>query len=74
MANHLSRIPTAPKPCPINDKFPDEQLLAAQPTFPYYADTVNYLATGDFPTELTIHKKNKVKSDSKYYVWDEPYL
>ena len=45
VANHLSRIPNAPSnKLPINDDFPDEQLLA---TFrePWFADIASYLVT-----------------------------
>lgn len=63
MADHLSRILTSQEFNPINDKFPDEQFLAAYQIFPRYADMVNYLAAGELPEELTRHEKNKVKSD-----------
>ncbi|XP_021741174.1 uncharacterized protein LOC110707470 [Chenopodium quinoa] len=41
---------------------------------PWYADIVNYLVTGTFPPTLTKPQKNKIKSDSKYYLLDDPYL
>jgi len=45
IANHLSRVPKAPSnELPINDSFPDEQLLAAF-RGPWFADIINYLVT-----------------------------
>jgi len=49
-ANHLSRIPNSP--CielPINDNFPDEQLLVAFKE-PWFTDIVNYLVTNQTPS------------------------
>ena len=51
VADHLSRIPNAPiEIIPINENFPDEHI----PTMcnePRYADIVNYLATGQTPSD-----------------------
>jgi len=50
IADHLSRVPNAPSnELPINDNFPDEQLLA---TFkePWFADIVNYLVINQTPS------------------------
>ncbi len=41
---------------------------------PWYADLVNYLVTKVVPFDLTRAKKEKLKSEAKYYVWDDPYL
>ena len=42
VVDHLSRIPNAPhNELPINDDFPDEQLLVAFRE-PWFADIVNY--------------------------------
>ena len=41
---------------------------------PYYADIVNYLVTKQLPQELTMAQRNKIKSDAKYYICDDPYL
>ncbi len=35
---------------------------------------VNYLATGQMHGALEADEKAKIRYDSKYYVWDEPYL
>ena len=46
VADHLSRIPNAPTiQAPINEDFLDEHILAILKE-PWYADIVNYLATG----------------------------
>ena len=41
---------------------------------PWYANIVNYLVTKQLPQELTMAQKNKIKSDVKYYIQDDPYL
>ena len=75
VADHLSRIvPRADWPI-MTEFFPDEQLLALyKEDVPWYADIVNYLVTGAFPPTLTKAQKARIKSDSKYYIWDDPYL
>jgi len=46
VANHLSRISNAPIiQALVNEDFPDEHILAIFKE-PWYADIVNYLATG----------------------------
>ncbi|XP_027155128.1 uncharacterized protein LOC113755289 [Coffea eugenioides] len=61
-------------PAPLKDNFPDEHLFVVQKTTPWYADLVNYLVTRTLPNDLSRAQKEKIKSDVKYYVWDEPYL
>ena len=41
---------------------------------PWYADLVNYLVGKILPDDMSKAKKNKIKAEAKYYVWDEPYL
>jgi len=54
MASHLSRIPNAPfEEEPINKDFPDEHILAIFKEPGYADDIVNYLATGQVPSEWT---------------------
>ncbi|XP_043817312.1 uncharacterized protein LOC122724981 [Manihot esculenta] len=74
VADHLSRILTKMETYPINEKFPDEHLFAVQEEEPWYADIVNFLVTGNVPTDLPKYKRDKIKKDARYYVWDEPYL
>ena len=53
IADHLSRISNAPKiQTPINEDFSNEHILAIFKE-PWYADIVNYLATGQLPTDWT---------------------
>ncbi|XP_074302782.1 uncharacterized protein LOC141634660 [Silene latifolia] len=77
VADHLSRIIQEDSLVPqssIKETFPDEALLALMSAEPWYAHIVNYLVLKKFPSGLTRHQRDKVKSDSKYYVWDDPYL
>lgn len=74
VADHLSRIASTEKPLPLKDRFPDEHLFEMKTMVPWYADIVNYLVTGSTPKELPRSKRDKIKSDSKYYMWDDPYL
>ncbi|KAL0413442.1 UNVERIFIED_CONTAM: Retrovirus-related Pol polyprotein from transposon.6 [Sesamum radiatum] len=74
VADNLSRLITEGDAPPFKDEFPDERLLAAQEIVPWYADLVNFLATHTLPNDLSRAKKEKIRSDAKYYVWDDPYL
>ncbi|KAL0399966.1 UNVERIFIED_CONTAM: Retrovirus-related Pol polyprotein from transposon.6 [Sesamum radiatum] len=74
VADHLSRLITEGDAPPLKDEFPDERLLATQEIAPWYADLVNFLATHNLPNDLSRAKKEKIRSDAKYYVWDDPYL
>ncbi|XP_021631803.1 uncharacterized protein LOC110629197 [Manihot esculenta] len=65
VADHLSQIPSDMETCPINENFPDEYLFATQEEEPWYADIVNYLATGDLPSDLPKYMKDKVKKDAR---------
>lgn len=64
VANHLS--------CLVST----EELLSMMNNqiSPWYADTLNYLAISRLLEELSGYEKHKIKSDSRFYVWDEPYL
>ncbi|XP_042056320.1 uncharacterized protein LOC121800897 [Salvia splendens] len=43
---------------------------------PWFADMANYLVTGELPRsdEISRAQKLKLKSDSRYFYWDDPYL
>ena len=89
VADHLSRIvhdggegPRASLGC-----FPDEslfrmdavsppgaQLLALRSFQPWYAHIVNYLVRGELPPNCSKAQRERIKGESKYYVWDDPYL
>ena len=77
VADHLSRLVREEESLPISETFPDEQLFTLQGKTgkePWFADIVNFLVTGILPHDLSIAQRNKLRNDSKYYFWDEPYL
>jgi hypothetical protein len=75
VADHLSRLPTKEGDIlPINELFPDEQLYAIHGVTPWYADIVNYLETQELPSTLSRAQKDKIKSDARYYFWEDPHL
>ncbi|KAL0355395.1 UNVERIFIED_CONTAM: hypothetical protein Sradi_3986400 [Sesamum radiatum] len=74
VADHLSRLVTDNDPTPLNDEFPDEHLHATQGITPWYTDIVNVLVTGTLPQNLPRIRKDKIKSDAKYFVWDDPHF
>ncbi|WZZ53231.1 hypothetical protein YC2023_053338 [Brassica napus] len=51
-----------------------EEVKATDEKGPWYADIVNYLATGKEPLNLEGYAKKKFYKDVKRYYWDEPYL
>ncbi|XP_076935011.1 uncharacterized protein LOC143601506 [Bidens hawaiensis] len=75
VADHLSRIPLegVDDPMEINERFPDEQLLAVSTT-PWYAHFVNYLATGSIPSHWVKKRRQWFMAQVKQYIWDEPDL
>ncbi|KAK8972557.1 hypothetical protein V6N11_051221 [Hibiscus sabdariffa] len=46
VADHLSRLPISTTDPPVREEFPEENLMMAQSKEPWFADMVNYLATG----------------------------
>ncbi|XP_052732212.1 uncharacterized protein LOC128196172, partial [Vigna angularis] len=74
VADHLSRIAGKEEEIPLNEKFPDEFVFFALTQPPWYAELVNYLAAVVLPIHASRHYIDKLKSDAKYYVWDDPYL
>ena len=74
VADHLSRLVKEESSLPISELFPDEHLFHLKGMFPWYADIVNYLATGNLPDFIGKNKQEKIRSEAKYYVWDDPYL
>ena len=75
VANHLSRLvsETTSEGLPIGDTFPDEQLFALVHC-PWYADIVNYLVTGQIPSQWSSQQKRKFLVDIKKHYFDDPYL
>ncbi|KAK0597787.1 hypothetical protein LWI29_028591 [Acer saccharum] len=80
VADHLSRlvedenVEESTKLVPINENFPDEQLMAVGVNDPWYADIVNYLANDIIPADLNSQAKRRFISITRQYFWDEPYL
>ena len=75
VADHLSRLvpDSNSHGIPIGDSFPDEQLFALV-HYPWYADIVNYLVTGQIPAQWTSQQKKKFLTYIKKYYFDDPYL
>ena len=77
IADHLSRVE---KPAvqeeerEIAENFPDEQLFHLSLQSPGYADIVNFLACGIILPEFSYEKRKKLRTDSRYYIWDGPLL
>ncbi|XP_027356742.1 uncharacterized protein LOC113866050 [Abrus precatorius] len=76
VADHLSRIEGTVDPLPIRDSFPDDYLFALNSidSIPWFVDIVNYLVTSVVPPHASRSQIDKLKSNAKYYVWDDPYL
>ncbi|KAL0723018.1 hypothetical protein Bca4012_037617 [Brassica carinata] len=87
VADHLSRL-RIEGGIPIDEGLREESVVAVIETgkkieevkaaeennLPWYADLVNYLATGKEPLGLTGYEKKKFYKNLKRYYWDEPYL
>ena len=77
IADHLSRAERSTggeEEVELKENFPDEQLFKVSCQLPWYADIVNYLACGVVPSEFTSQQKRKLRTDSRYYIWDDPFL
>ena len=77
IADHLSRVEqneTEKEEAELTENFPDEQLFKVSFQIPWYADIVNYLAYGVVPQEFSYQQKRKLRTDSRYYIWDDPLL
>ena len=71
--DHLSRLvsETTSEDLPIGDTFLDEQLFALV-HYPWYADILNYIVTGQIPSQWTSQQKRKFLVDIKKYYFDDP--
>ena len=78
VVDHLSRLgleETPSEKVPIDDSFPDEQLLAiSHQATPWYADLVNFKVCGVLQPSLSHQQSKKFFFDAKYFVWEEPLL
>ena len=50
----------------IDDYFPDESLLSLSP-MPWFANHINFLATGDLPTHWSTEDKGKFLNEVKNF-------
>ena len=68
VANHLSRVKVEShfEEAQINDEFPDDALCAVE-KLPWFANIVNYLATGELPSEWNMETKKYFLSRAKHY-------
>ena len=77
IADHLSRVEqneVEKEEAELTENFPDEQLFKVSFQIPWYADIVNYLACRVVPQKFSYQQKRKLRTDSKYYIWDGPLL
>ncbi|XP_060202611.1 uncharacterized protein LOC132631028 [Lycium barbarum] len=78
VADHLSRLEDrehVDEAVGINETIPDEQLFALKSAeVLWYADMVNFIVSEIYPPGANHEKKKRILHDSRYYVWDEPYL
>jgi hypothetical protein len=76
VADHLSRIQfETPQPIPVHDSFPNEQLFEITPREPsWYADIINYLATGQIPPHWSRQDKDRFFKQVRFYFCEDPEL
>jgi len=79
VADHLNRIECVSEDSPIRDDFLNDHLyilysiLDSFPT-PWFANIMNYLVASVFPPLASKAQNDKIKSDAKHYIWDDPYF
>ena len=77
IADHLSRLEKTTeeeKGGELAENFLDEQLFLLSVQTPWYADIVNYLACGLMSYEFNSQQKIKLRTDSIFYIWDDPLI
>ena len=77
IADHFSRLEKTTeeeKEIEIAENFLVEQLFVLSVQVPWYVDIVNYLACGIMPPEFSHQQKRKLRTDSRFYIWDDPLL
>ena len=77
ITDHLSRVErnkAEEEETKLKENFPDEQLFQLSFQMPWYADIVNYLDCVVVPSEFSHQHKRKLRTDSMYYIWDDPLL
>ena len=77
IVDHLSRLEKTTeeeKEIEIAENFLDEKLFVLPVKIPWYADIVNYLACGIMPPEFSHKQRRKLRTDNRFYSWDDPLL
>ena len=77
IANQLSRMEKTTeeeKEIKIEENFPNEKLFLLSVQVPWYVDILNYLAYGIMPFEFNHQQKRKLRTNSRFYIWDDPLL
>ncbi|RDY03496.1 hypothetical protein CR513_12899, partial [Mucuna pruriens] len=74
IADHLRQVERDVELIPIQDEFPDEQILQVTHATPWYSNICNYLVASSYPIGVSKAVKERLESDAKYYIWDDPYL
>ncbi|XP_028242341.1 uncharacterized protein LOC114420723 [Glycine soja] len=76
VAAHLSKIEGPVDSILIRGNFPDEHLMQLHSSHvtPWFADIVNFIIESILPPHASRSEIDKLKSDAKYYVGDDPYL
>ena len=60
---------------PIQELFLDEMLLAIRSLYAsWFADIAKFVSSGRLPEEFNSQQRKKLIYDSKFYLWDDPYL
>jgi len=73
VADNLSRISFESSLIPVHDSFPDEQLFEIKPQeIPWYADIVNYLATGKITSYWSKQTKDHFFKQIQSHFWEDP--
>ena len=75
IADHLFRLEKTieeEKEIEIVENFLDEQLFLLSAQGLWYANIVNYLAIGIMPPEFNHQQRRKLRSDSRFYIWNVP--
>ena len=77
IADDLSRLekPTEEeRGTEVKENFPYEHLFQVSVQITWYADIFNYLACGIMPPEFSYQQKKKLRTDARFYNWDDPLL
>ena len=76
VVDHLSWLEGPRDEVPVDDNFPDEQLLVIEDTkpIPWFADYVNYLVAKIIPPDFNYQQKKRFFAHLKHYYWEEPIL